>query len=142
MSLGSWALQVALRDILVVGQVCEGRVHDSTGAVPANVQFPYVGIGESQVLNNDATGYSGSDEFVSIHIWDRANAAGGQRGIRNVKQIGDRIHDLLNGKDIAVNGRNSASVVMRDFIPVRDPDPYTAHAVMVFRVQHFGDKEI
>jgi len=98
-----------------------------------------VTIGEGQVIEADVVGSSGSDEAVALHIWDRANAQGGQRGKKNVKLIGDQIHSLLNGQDIAVNGRSPAFVVMRDFVTIADPDPLTVHGVLTMRVQHFEE---
>ena len=139
--IGSWDVQVAIRDALTMGQVTEGRIFDADANISPNVRFPYVTIGASQILEADVTGYSGSDEFVPLHIWDRANTEGGHRGKKQIKQIGDQIHSLLNGKDIDVAGRSSAFVVMRDFLVVPDPDPLTTHAVMTLRVQHFGERD-
>jgi Protein of unknown function (DUF3168) len=139
MSIGSWDLQVAIRDRLTLAPIAGGRIFDSDANISPDVLFPYVTIGEGQVIEADVVGSSGSDEAVALHIWDRANAQGGQRGKKNVKLIGDQIHSLLNGQDIAVNGRSPAFVVMRDFVTIADPDPLTVHGVLTMRVQHFEE---
>jgi hypothetical protein len=140
--IGAWDVQVAIKDILATGSITEGRIFDAESNIAPDVRFPYTTIGESQILGADAIGYQGSDEFLPLHIWDRANAEGGQRGVKQVKQIGDQIHGLLNGKNIVVNGRSAAFVAMRDFRIVPDPDPLTAHGLLTFRIQHFGEKEL
>jgi hypothetical protein len=142
MAIGSWDVQVAIRDLLTLAPVADGRVFDADANISPDTRFPYVTLGASQILGADMVGYSGSDEFLPLHIWDRANAEGGQRGKRNIKQIGDQLHSLLNGKSIVVNGRPSAFMVMRDFNIIPDPDPLTAHAVLNLRVQHFSEKEL
>ena len=142
MSLGSWDLQVAIRDRLTLGQVAGGRVFDTPQATAPNVIFPYVGLGETQILNIDVLGYQGSDEFLRVHIWDRSNVEGGQRGKKNVKRIADQIETILNGKDIAIEGRHSGFAIVSDYLDIPDPDPFTAHAVMTVRVQHFGERNI
>jgi Protein of unknown function (DUF3168) len=142
MAIGSWDVQVAILDILTQGQVTDGRIFDADANIAIDTRFPYVTLGESQIIGADVIGYSGSDEFLPLHIWDRANAEGGVRGKKNLKAVGDHIHPLLNGKSIAVNGRPAAFTYMRNFNVIPDPDPLTAHAVLTLRVQHFSEKEL
>lgn len=142
MSIGSWDLQVALLDILRGAGIAGGRVYDQDSAVPSNVTFPYVGLGETQTTNLDVEGRAGSDEDLTIHIWDRANFAGGQRGQKNVKEIADQIHERLNGKRIDVNNRSAAAAFVAGFHTLGDPDPLTSHGIVSLHVAHFGQKEI
>ena len=137
---GSWALQVAIFDLLRLGGITGGRIYDAD-AVPVDVSFPYVTIGATEALNFDVVGQAGSDEYLPLHIWDRSNPSGGQRGGKNISEIADRLNVLLNAKRIDVLGREWAFCVVRDFRKIPDPDPLTTHGVMTLRVQHFATKE-
>jgi len=135
--IGSWDLQVAIYDALKLAGITAGRVHDEQAA-PVNVAFPFVAIGATEATNIDAVGYDGTEEILTLHIWDRSNAEGGQRGLKQIKQIGDQIHALLNGKPIHIEGRESAFCIVRGFTPVPEGDPLTSHGALTLRVQHFA----
>jgi hypothetical protein len=134
--IGSWDLQVAIYDALKLAGITAGRVHDESAA-PVNVQFPFVAIGATEATNIDAVGIDGIDELLTLHIWDRSNAEGGQRGMKQIKQVGDQIHTLLNGKRLHVEGRDSAFCIVRGFTPVAEGDPLTSHGALTVRVQHY-----
>jgi Protein of unknown function (DUF3168) len=134
--IGSWALQVAIYDLLRLAGIAGGRVHDQL-AVPPNVTFPYVQFGATEARRADAVGIDGTDELLPLHIWDRGNETGGQRGIKQVSETADRIHTLLHGQQIYVEGRDIAFCSVQDFTPLPEADPLTAHGVLTLRVQHY-----
>jgi hypothetical protein len=108
------------------------RVYDS---VPRDREFPYVNIGEDQVLGDDADECAeGSEIFVRIHAWSRAV------GWPEVKAIGWNIRDRIRGAAFNMPG---FSVDVIEFVQaqyLRDPDGQTRHAVIEFRflVSHVG----
>ena len=138
--IGSWALQVAIYDLLRLAGITGGRVYDQF-AVPFNVTFPYIQFGSAEARNIDATGISGMDETLPLHIWDRGNESGGQRGIKQVSETADQIHALLNGQSIAVEGRDTAYCTVTGFDPVPEADPLTAHGVVTLRVRHYAKQD-
>jgi hypothetical protein len=139
MAIGSWAVQAAIYDLLLTAGIVGRRIFDAD-AVPPDVVFPYIAIGATEAIGADVIGRDGSNEFLPLHIWDRANREGGQRGGRNVGLIGDELHSLLNAKRLEVEGRDWAFCIVRDFLRTPDPDPLTTHAVLTLRVQHFGPR--
>lgn len=126
MSDPSLLLQRAIYEILTDGspQPIE-RVYDH---IPPNPAFPYVTIGEGQVLADDTEDCGdGSEVFVSIHAWSRAV------GFPEVKALAGQVRTLLRTTSPVLAGFtvSVAEYVQTQFL--RDPDGKTQHAVVEFR---------
>lgn len=126
----SWPLQQSIVTMLsgFSPALAGGRIYD---VAPQTVVFPYVEIGEGQIIPDDTTlADEGTSEFVTIHIWSR------YRGMKEVKLIGSEISSLLHNQSLTVAGRASAHAWVRSFQMVRDPDGLSQHGIMTVEVIH------
>lgn len=140
MSAHSFGCQQAVFAALTAGNaIAEGRVYDHARQ---DVDFPYVEIGEGQIIPDDTTsetvaaGDAGVSEFIDIHAWDRPSATAGHRGFKRVKEISDQIHDALHGRSLAIPGRTSAFAWIRTVRFMTDADALTRHGVISLEVIH------
>ena len=138
--IGSWDLQVAIYDALKIAGITGGRIYDQRAPL-YNVTYPFTQIGATEARNVDAIGISGVEETLPLHIWDRGNEEGGQRGIKNVKEISAQIDALLNGQSINIEGRDSAFCIVTGFDPIDEADPLTAHGVVTLQVRHYKKQD-
>lgn len=125
-------LQLAIYTALTGASVAGGRVYDRP---QSNVAFPYVEIGEAQVIPDDvSTTSGGSDqglsEFVDLHIWSD------YQGQKEAKDIADAIRTALHETTLTVTGRASALCFQRNARILRDPDGVRTHGVMSFEIIH------
>lgn len=135
MSDPSLALQAAqfsaLRASGALPTVVGGRVHDR---VPDNPAFPYVNVGEGQVLGEDTEDCGdGSEVFSRVHAWSR------EPGFPQVKAIAAAIRATLK-TPLTLAG---FTVSVTEYVQtqyLRDPDGLTSHAVVEFRylITHTG----
>lgn len=101
------------------------RVYDS---VPPNPVFPYVTIGECQVLGDDTEDCGdGSEVFVQIHAWSRAV------GFPEVKHLAAAIRTTLRRATYSLSGFDVTVAEYQQTRFLRDPDGKTSHAVVEFR---------
>ncbi len=101
------------------------RVYDN---VPPEPVFPYVTIGECQVLGDDTEDCGdGSEIFVQIHAWSRAV------GYPEVKRLAAAIRTTLRRATYAITGFTVSVVEFQQTRYLRDPDGKTSHAVVEFR---------
>jgi len=126
----SLPVQSKIYEILVAADVCDGRVYDATVTNPA-VQFPYLEIGETQVLSDDVSGRGGNEEFLSLHIWSR------HRGKSEVREICDQIRVALHAQVLTVTDMDHVSTFIRDLRSFRDPDGLTEHGVVTVIIHSF-----
>lgn len=128
MSDPSYALQVALVAALkaagALPDVVGGRVYDS---VPPDAAFPYVTLGDGQVLPDKAECVDGVEVSMQVDAWSR------QVGYGEVKTIGAAIVAALDDKPLAVAGFNVTVFELESARYLRDPDGKTRHGVITFR---------
>lgn len=123
--------QQKIYEVLVAADVCDGRIYDATVTNPV-VEFPYVEIGETQVLSDDLSGRGGNEEFQSLHIWSR------HRGKSEVREICDQIRQALHAQTFTgVSGMDHVSTFIRDLRSFRDPDGLTEHGVVTVIIHNF-----
>lgn len=125
MSDPSLELQAALVAALkgVSPHIAGSRIYD---AVPANPVFPYVTLGDCQVLPDKADCIDGTEVYPVIDVWSRAVGYPEAKGI--VKQI----LAVLDDQPISISGF-SAIVFQFDRVDyLRDPDGLTRHASITF----------
>lgn len=101
------------------------RVYDS---VPDNPTFPYVTIGECQVIGDDTEDCGdGSEVIVQIHAWSR------KEGFPEVKALAAAIRTTLGNASYSLSGFTVSVVEFQQMRFLRDPDGITSHAVVEFR---------
>jgi hypothetical protein len=125
MSDPSLALQIALVKALKDGTVAGGRIYD---AIPKDAQFPYVTIGDDQVVGDDVECAEGSEVFVRIHGWSRTV------GYTELKRIAAAIRAALRGATLTLSGFvvNEIEFVQTQYL--QDPDGLTRHSVTQYRI--------
>jgi len=123
----SLALQKAVRDRLVtdpaVAALVAGRVYDT---VPAAPTFPYVTIGEDQVLDDGNSCGDAWQATVTVHVWTREPP-----GFPPAKTIAGAVRDALTAP-LTVAGFFVISGLHRDTLSLRDSDGLTSHMVQTF----------
>lgn len=95
--------------------------------------FPYVNIGHETAVDYSTKDVDGAEYTVTLHIWSQYT------GSKEVKQILDRIHDLLHDSNLTVTGFNLINVRFEFSDIMRDPDGITRHGVMRFRAIILGN---
>lgn len=108
-----------------------GGIHD---AVPDDVCFPHIVIGDWQGLPDDVTTEDGGhddgiESYCDLHVWSR------YRGKAEAQQIMGRIHALAHGSVLAVSGQTSVHVwVDAHRGPMDDPDGLTRHGIVTLKI--------
>jgi len=128
MSFPDWDLQKAIYAALVAAEVCGGRVYDR---ISKDAAFPYVTIGDSQVLDDGAlfdTCIGGWEAFHDIHIWSRPESG----SKRELKEIAADVITSVAGIT-AVEGFVLVVAQVQSSRSFRDPDGMTEHGVLTFR---------
>jgi hypothetical protein len=107
------------------GSAAGTRVYD---AVPPSPTFPYISLGNVQVISEKAECVEGAEVYVTIDAWSRAV------GKVELKQIGAKIILALDNA-----GLSSANVTINcceldDVNYIDDPDGSTSHGVFTFHI--------
>ncbi|MET4307939.1 DUF3168 domain-containing protein [Bradyrhizobium sp. RT4b] len=118
------ALIVALRTPGVLPAAIGKRVYDD---VPSKPVFPYVSLGDGQVLPDRADCVDGAEVFAQIDVWSRTV------GYVECKQIAAAIVARLDDRVLVVAGFRVNVLELQDVQYLRDPDGQTRHAAMTFR---------
>jgi hypothetical protein len=124
-----WALQEAI-DTRLNGDVTltttlGAAVYDDP---PDSGAFPYVVIGDVTEAPRDTMGTTGRDVTVTVHIWTQ------EEGSKQVKQIQNRVDELLDRWAPTVSGWTVHQMQQDFFESFRDPDGITRHGVSRYRV--------
>ena len=128
MSDPSYELQQALYIALKgnVGPEVAGRVYD---AVPTNAQFPYITLGDSQVLPDKADCIDGTEHFPQIDVWSRAV------GFPEAKTISKNILMVLDDNPPPMPGYVAVIFELESIHYLRDPDGLTRHVALTFHTR-------
>lgn len=131
MSDPSLELQAALVAILSgnIGVAVANRVYDQPPApVPpaTTVAFPYVTLGDCQVVPDKAGCIDGVEVYPQIDVWSR------KVGYVETKTIVKAILALLDDQQLAVDGFDVVFFQIQSIHYLRDPDGLTRHAALVF----------
>jgi hypothetical protein len=124
MSDPSLPLQIAIVAALKAADVAGDRVYDT---VPPGAEFPYVSISGSQVLPDKADCIDGTEVFVQLDAWSRA------QGYPEVMGIAGGVVDALDDEPIVVDGFHLVVLELQNLSYLRDPDGLTRHAAISFR---------
>jgi hypothetical protein len=101
------------------------RVYDT---VPDAAAFPYISLGEAQVLGEDNDCNDASEVVTQVHVWSR------KKGFPEAKQIAGEVRAALAGTPVL----EGFAVPVAEFVRteyMNDPDGLTRHAVVEFRYQ-------
>jgi hypothetical protein len=107
-----------------------------TGALPAGVKvydqapddaaFPYLTIGDCQVLPDKSGCIDGVEVYPQIDVWTRTTGYG------ETKTIARAVTLLLDDQPIVVDGFNVVFFEVQSVNYLRDPDGLTRHAAITF----------
>lgn len=103
--------------------IAGGRVYDEP---PVGPQFPYVTLGDCQVLPDKSDCIDGVEVYPQIDVWSRAP------GYPETKQITKQVLAALDDQDFAVSGFNLVLFQVQSVNYLRDPDGLTRHAAITF----------
>ena len=103
--------------------VAGGRVYDR---VPAAAQFPYVTIGDDQVIDDGNTCGDGWEVFANVHVWSR------EPGFPEAKSIAASVTSRISSIE-EIPGFHLIEIDMRDVRARREPDGLTSHVICSFR---------
>jgi uncharacterized protein DUF3168 len=125
MSDPSLELQQTLLAMLTgnLGDVVGDKVYDEP---PVNPAFPYVTLGDCQVLPDKADCIDGVIAYPIIHVWSQ------DPGFTEAKTITRALLALLDDQDVAVAGFNVVVFEVESVNYLRDPDGLTRHAAITF----------
>ena len=116
------AIVARLRADADLTAIVAGRIYD---APPINPTFPYVTLGEADVVVQRADCYDGSEVSMSVHGWSRAT------GFPEVKRIAAAIRASLHEAPLELaDGERLVDIEVTDNRALRDPDGLTSHAVV------------
>jgi hypothetical protein len=121
----SLELQQALVSMLkgVSPSIASGRIYDEP---PNSPTFPYVTLGDCQVLPDKAGCIDGTEVYPVIDVWSRAVGYPEAKGI--VKQI----LAVLDDQAISIAGFSAVIFEFTSVAYLRDPDGLTRHASITF----------
>ena len=107
-----------------VQAVVAQRVYDE---VPPNPTFPYISLGDPQVLPDDADCIDGTEIFWQIDGWARDPT------FPMTKKISKAIVAALHNQDITVDGYAVIVSELNTTNHLRDPDGITRHCAVSIR---------
>ena len=125
MSDAAWPLQQTIYSTLTAAGLTDasGNAVSVYDAVPENVAFPYVAIGEDTAIDWSAKGMRGEESTLTIHVWSR------YRGRKEAKLIMAAIKDALHEQALSVSGENLILLRWEYAETFLDQDGLTMHGV-------------
>lgn len=125
----SFALQAAIiaalaADAGVTALVPVARIYDEP---PQNQTFPYIYLGEAQVLPEKYDQVDGSEPHLTIHAYSR------RPGFGEVKRVTAAIVAAIDDQPPDVTGFAVIEFLLEQINYLHDPDGVTRHAAIVFR---------
>lgn len=118
-------LQKAIYDRLVadagVSGIVGAGVYDH---VPADVNFPYVHLGEVQAITEDMICVSGMAVYLTLHGWSR------ELGFVEVKRLAGAVRSALHLAPLELETWRLVSLNHRQNRVFRDQDGLSSHAVI------------
>jgi Protein of unknown function (DUF3168) len=123
MSDPSLPVQKAMVGAMTAASIAGGRIYDQA---PTAAQFPYVTVGDCQVVPDKADCIDGAEIFPQVDVWSRAT------GFPETKQIAAQVLAALDDKPLVVDGYHLTVFEFVDVRYVRDPDGITRHGILNF----------
>lgn len=101
------------------------RVYDE---VPEDAVFPYITIGNTQVVGEGVEGLRGAEVYQTIDIWSRSTGKG------ELKTLGGHVIAALDDADLSRGPLSVNCCELEDVNYQNDPDGKTTHAVLTFHI--------
>lgn len=117
------AIVAALRSSAAVATICGSRIFDR---VPADPTFPYIAIGEEQLIDDGNSCFDAYEVFVTLQCWSRAV------GKTQAKDLAATVIDALN-QPLAVTGFTCVEGHFRDASTLTERDGLTERTILTFR---------
>ncbi|WP_257164684.1 DUF3168 domain-containing protein [Bradyrhizobium sp. SRS-191] len=96
--------------------------------IPNNPTFPYLSIGEVQVLPELGEATDAATAHVTLHSWDRF------KGSDAVRSIGKYVIAALHDQDLMLSDGAVQSLLLESARTLPDPDGLTKHGVYQFAI--------
>jgi hypothetical protein len=118
-------VQKAIFSALDGASVASGRIYDQ---VPTSPIFPYITIGDEQVIDDSNTCQDGWEVFPDVHCWSRPESGSKVE----VKELAASVVAAVTAIT-SITGFSLVSITHETTRVFRDPDGLTEHAVCSFR---------
>jgi hypothetical protein len=131
MSLYSFNLASTVYAALTGDATLMGLVEGVYDDVPQDTDYPYIVVGEETTINAGTMTVDGLEHTLTIHVWSR------YRGLKETKQIMERIYTLLHNSNLTVTGASLVNLRQEFSSTFVDADGLTRHGVIRFRAMVF-----
>ena len=123
----SFDLQSAIYSLLsgdstLDGLIGNNKIFDSIA--PQDTAYPYVIIGLETMRDVGTKTLDGNVYNVDIDVWSQ------YRGQKEIKEIMERIYNLLNNATISVSGSNSVMSYVVNAVTLTEVDGITRHGIV------------
>lgn len=132
MGIGQFNLQATVYAALNVAAITDTLSCAVLDEVTQGQSYPFITIGEETAIDYSTKTAHGGEFTVNIDVWSQ------YKGSKEVKQIMDKVHDLLHNSNLSVTGFNLVNTRFEFSDILRDPDGVTRHGVMRFRAIILG----
>ena len=112
-------------DSTLDGLVGDNKIFDN---VPQATTYPYVVIGNESAINRGTKTLDGNDYTMDIDVWSQ------YRGKKEIKEIMERIYNLLHDATYSVSGANMVLSQIRNVLTLVESDGITRHGVLTLSV--------
>lgn len=119
------AIQARLLNDQDVASIFSDRVYDK---IPNTPTFPYVSLGEVQVLPELGENTDAAQAFVTLHAWSRFTSSNA------VRAGGKYLITALHDKDLIIADGSVLSVLLESSRHIPDPDGLTKHGIYTFTI--------
>lgn len=106
-----------------VGEAVGDRVYDEP---PVNPVFPYITLGDCQVLPDKSECIDGAIAYPIVHVWSQ------DPGFTETKTITKAVLALLDDQPMTIPGFDVIVFEVEDIHYLRDPDGLSRHAPITF----------
>lgn len=125
------AMEAALRASPALAEAMGGRVRLYTLSAGDNAPFPYIVIGEDQIIDDETECAASSDAFTTVHVWSRVeDDVSASRA--QAKTIAGIVRTILNAP-LPLAGFVTTEWRFETARHLTDPDQRTAHSVVEHR---------
>lgn len=96
--------------------------------VPTKAVLPYIAVGETQVLADEAEGIPGSANLATLHIWsDKPTFV-------EAKRIAAAARETLHEAELSISGHHLVEIRWEESRFIDDIGGVLRHGIMTFRV--------
>ena len=100
----------------------DGRIYDSVA--PQDSAYPYVVIGMETVSDAGTNTLDGNIYNLNIEVWSQ------YRGPKQIKEVMERIYNLVNNVSISVSGADSVMSYVNNTTTMVEVDGITRHGIV------------